>query len=102
MSKTPVLVVEDDPVVRREAVRRITASDAFEVESEAGTLAAAAERLSRTRAKLALFDLALPDGSASSLIAAARARGLQVLVLTVSEDTDVVYDAISRGAGGYL
>jgi len=97
-----VLTLEDDALVRGEIARAISTCAGFEVVGDAGTVAAAARLLEQFKPDLALFDLALPDGSALPLIARARAIGTDVIVLTVSEDADVVYRAIAGGATGYL
>ena len=97
-----VLTLEDDALVRSEIARAISTCPGFEVVGDAGTVAAAARLLEQFKPDLALFDLALPDGSALPLIARARAIGTDVIVLTVSEDADVVYRAIAGGATGYL
>jgi DNA-binding NarL/FixJ family response regulator len=97
-----VLVLEDDAVVRDEIAARINAEPGFRVKAAAGDLHAARAALRRAPPEIALFDLHVPDGNAVSLIPAARAAGAQVLVLTVSEARDDVYQALSMGAGGYL
>lgn len=99
---TSVLVLEDDAVVRDEIAARINAEPGFRVEAAAGDLRAARAALRGAPPEIALLDLHLPDGNAVSLIPDARAAGAQVLVLTVSEARDDVYQALSMGAGGYL
>jgi DNA-binding NarL/FixJ family response regulator len=98
----PVFVLEDDAVVRREIVARINAEPGFTVVADGGDLASARRALKRAAPRIALFDLRVPDGNAVSLIPAARAAGIEVLVLTVSDDRDDVYQALAAGAGGYL
>jgi DNA-binding NarL/FixJ family response regulator len=99
---TSVLVLEDDAVVRDEIAARINAEPGFRVAAALDDLDSARATLRRSPPAIALFDLHLPDGNAVSLIPAARAAGAQVLVLTVSEARDDVYQALSMGAGGYL
>lgn len=99
---TRVLVLEDDALVRGEIARAVESCAGFELAGEAGTVAGALDQLEKLAPRLALFDLALPDGSALPLIARARAASTEVIVLTVSEDADAVYHAIAGGAVGYL
>lgn len=97
-----VLVVEDDPFVRRGVVEQIASSGTFEVVAEAATVASAREAIEAGRATIAVFDLQLTDGHALPLIGLAVARGMAILVLTVWDDDDNVYRALAAGAGGYL
>ena len=98
----PVLVLEDDAVVRREITARIHAEPGFTVVAAVGDIASARRALLRSTPRIALLDLHVPDGNAVSLIPEVRARGAEVLVLTVSEQRDDVYQALAAGAGGYL
>ncbi len=99
-----VLVVEDDPFVRRGVVEQIASSGSgtFEVAAEAATVAGAREAIEAGRATIGIFDLQLTDGNALPLIGLAASRGMAVLVLTVWDDDDSVYRALASGAGGYL
>lgn len=98
----PVLVVEDDSLVRLAVVHQIREGSRFEVAAAVGDLAGARTAIEADIAKLGIFDLSLPDGHAGELIALAVERGMAVLVLTVWDDDDNVYSAIAAGAGGYL
>ncbi|MBX3262641.1 MAG: response regulator transcription factor [Labilithrix sp.] len=97
-----VVVLEDDPVVRRGVVRQIEASARFSVAAEAGDVAAARRAIETASAAVGVFDLELRDGSALPLIPVAVARGMSVLVLTIWDDDERVYQALAAGAGGYL
>ncbi|MBK6694550.1 MAG: response regulator transcription factor [Myxococcales bacterium] len=100
--RQPVLVVEDDPFVRRGLVRQISEAPAFEVAGEAGDVKGGRELIASGKAKLGIFDLGLPDGNGTELIALATASGMSVLVLTVWDDDESVFQALSAGASGYL
>ena len=64
--------------------------------------ARAARALLTGPVNLAIVDLNLTDGKAHGLIAELRERGVQVLVLTVHQDDDSIFEALRAGAGGYL
>lgn len=97
-----VLVVEDDPFVRRGVVRQIDATAGFHVVAEASDVAAARAAIESGRAQIGVFDLELADGTALPLIPLAVERGMAILVFTVWDDDDRVYQALESGAGGYL
>ncbi|MBX3204637.1 MAG: response regulator transcription factor [Labilithrix sp.] len=97
-----VVVLEDDPIVRRGVVEQIAASERFSVAAEAGDVVAARRAIETTSAVVGVFDLELRDGSALPLIPVALARGMSVLVLTIWDDDERVYQALASGAGGYL
>ncbi|MBX3197292.1 MAG: response regulator transcription factor [Labilithrix sp.] len=97
-----VVVLEDDPVVRRGVVRQIEASARFSVAAEAGDVTSARSAIETASAAVGVFDLELRDGSALPLIPVAVARGMSVLVLTIWDDDERVYQALAAGAGGYL
>jgi DNA-binding NarL/FixJ family response regulator len=101
VKRVPVLLIEDDAVVRREIARRVDASDDLEVIAQVGTLAQARKALG-SGAQLALVDLQLPDGDATALLPELLELGIASLVLTVSDRQQSVYRALSAGAGGYL
>lgn len=97
-----VLVVEDDPFVRKEIVDQIDASSSFRVSAQASSVVAARAAIEAGVAGIGVFDLRLTDGNATSLIPLAVSRKMAVLVLTVWDDDESVYHALVAGAGGYL
>lgn len=97
-----VLVIEDDPFMRRGVVAQIAADPSFRVVAEAADLATARAAIEESGATLGVFDLGLRDGSSLPLIARAVERGIAVLVLTIWDDDESVYRALAAGAGGYL
>jgi DNA-binding NarL/FixJ family response regulator len=97
-----VVVLEDDPVVRRGVVKQVEASGRFAVVGEAADTVTARRAIEQAKATLGVFDLELRDGSALPLIPVATARGISVLVLTIWDDDERVYRALEAGAGGYL
>jgi DNA-binding NarL/FixJ family response regulator len=71
---------------------------------EAGTAAAAIEVVSRMEPDIVLMDIRLPDQSGITACQQVRQRwpGVQVLMLTSFADEDLVLEAISAGAAGYV
>jgi DNA-binding NarL/FixJ family response regulator len=97
-----VLVLEDDPVIRRGVVRQIESDSAFTVVAQAGDVVSGKKAIETSGATLGVFDLQLTDGSSIPLIRLAVERQMAILVLTVFDDDDNVYQALSAGASGYL
>jgi DNA-binding NarL/FixJ family response regulator len=97
-----VLVLEDDPMIRRGVVRQVEADPRFAVVAQAGDVVAGKEAIATSGAAIGVFDLQLSDGSSIPLIRLAVDRQMAVLVLTVWDDDDNVYQALAAGASGYL
>lgn len=97
-----VVVIEDDPFVRKGVVAQIRRDPDFEVVAEAADVGAARAAIESGKATIGVFDLQLRDGTTFSLIPLAVERGMSVLVLTVWDDDDSVYQALAAGAGGYI
>jgi DNA-binding NarL/FixJ family response regulator len=97
-----VLVLEDDPLIRRGVVRQIEAVDGFTVVAQAGDVVAGQKAIETAGATIGVFDLQLSDGSSIPLIRLAVERQMAILVLTVWDDDESVYQALAAGASGYL
>jgi DNA-binding NarL/FixJ family response regulator len=96
-----VLVLEDDPLIRRGVVRQIEAAG-FTVVAQAGDVVAGRAAIETAGATIGVFDLQLSDGSSIPLIRLAVDRQMAILVLTVWDDDENVYQALAAGASGYL
>lgn len=96
-----VMVVDDNPVVRSGLIALLEASDRIEVIAEAGDGRRAIELSERIRPDLVLLDVRMPlvDGIEA---AGPISQHTPVLMLTYTEDADVVRTAIRNGAVGYL
>lgn len=97
-----VLVLEDDPMIRRGVVRQIEADSGFSVVAQAGDVVSGREAIETSGATIGVFDLQLSDGSSIPLIRLAVEKQMAILVLTVWDDDDNVYQALAAGASGYL
>lgn len=98
---TRVAVLEDQDIVRKHVVATLQASG-LEVVAQARNLAEAEEFL-RLDFDVALFDLALPDGTSFDLISRISAQtNAVVLVLSALDDAKSVMDALASGATGYV
>lgn len=97
-----VLVLEDDPMIRRGVIRQIETGGAFVVVAQASDTVAGRTAIETSGATIGVFDLQLTDGSSIPLIRLAVERQMAILVLTVWDDDDNVYQALAAGASGYL
>lgn len=99
-----ILVVEDDPTVRR-LVEFVLEQDGFEVFSFAGG-AAALEALDAVAPDLAIVDLMMPDIDGIEVTRQIRARSqfnkTPILVVTAKTHTVDKYEAFSAGADDYI
>jgi two-component system KDP operon response regulator KdpE len=98
---TRILVVEDEPSIRR-LLRLALVADGAEV-FEAGSVSLGLAEAAERRPELVILDLGLPDGDGTEFIRAFRAwSDAPILVLSArSQETDKV-GALEAGADDYL
>jgi DNA-binding NarL/FixJ family response regulator len=102
-SATLRVLIGDDHVPTRTGVRMALSRAGIDVCAEAGSAAASVEAAIRERPDVCLLDVHMPGGgtSAASTITS-RLPETVVLMLTVSHDDDDLFEALRRGAFGYL
>ena len=104
MSKTRILVVDDHAVVCRAISRLLSYEGDLEVVGEAGDAATALEMVGRLEPDVVLLDLLLPGAEGADLVERIHHRfpNAPMIVLTASEDSALLLDAVRAGARGYL
>jgi DNA-binding NarL/FixJ family response regulator len=104
MKALRLLLVDDHQVVRLGLRALLEGEPDFEVVGEAGTAAEAMQAAVRLRPDVVLMDIRLPDRSGIAACQQIRQRwpATQVLMLTSYTDEDLVLEAISAGAAGYV
>ncbi|EAU42063.1 Response regulator consisting of a CheY-like receiver domain and a winged-helix DNA-binding domain [Fulvimarina pelagi HTCC2506] len=95
-----ILIVDDEMPIRR-LIRVATERSGFSTE-EVGTAAAALQALHRSKPRLVLLDLGLPDRDGMELIGAFRTRGVPIIVLTAREGSNEKVAALDLGADDYV
>lgn len=96
-----VLLVDDNAVIRGGLVALLATVDDVKVVGQAGTGAEAIELTKLLEPDVVLLDVRMPvlDGVSA---AATIARSTRVLMLTYSDEPEIVTSAIRAGASGYL
>jgi len=97
-----VLVADDHPPTRA-GVRLALENGGFSVCAEVGDAAAAVEAAVRLRPDICLLDIHMPgSGIAAADEIGARVPDAAVVMLTVSQEDEDLFDALEAGAIGYL
>jgi DNA-binding NarL/FixJ family response regulator len=104
MRKSRILVVDDHPIVRQGLVKLIEQEPDLAICGEAEDARQALQRLSRSKADLAIVDLSLKGGSGLELVKSIRARfpRLRVLVLSMHEESLFAERVLKAGGSGYI
>jgi len=99
-----VLLVDDHPLMRQGLRAVLSAADDIVVAGEAGDGQSAVELAAELRPDVVIMDLQLPGrhGTDATQEIVSSQPGISVLALTMFEDDDMVFAAISAGASGYL
>ena len=104
MKPIRVVIVDDHVMLRDGIVSILSEQPDFEDVGEAGSVAVALEVAQTASPDLILMDYGLPDGTgleATREILAANPR-IDIVLLTVHEEDDLLFDALRSGAKGYL
>jgi DNA-binding NarL/FixJ family response regulator len=99
----PRVVIADDHPPIRAAVSRILSEEGFDVCGEAGDAASALSAVREARPDVCLLDVHMPGSGIAAASAVARELPeTAVVMLTISEEDEDLFDALSAGASGYL
>jgi DNA-binding NarL/FixJ family response regulator len=99
-----VSIVEDQEQLRNTLARVIGRADGFECVSSYGSAEAALEELPKKNPDVVLMDINLPgmNGVECARKLKQAAPQIQIVMLTVYEDTENIFNALAAGASGYL
>jgi len=99
-----VSIVEDNGRVRGSLARLIALTDGFECVSEHGSGEEAMAALPKTKPEVVLMDINLPGINGVECVRQLKPLlpDTQVMMLTVYENTDLIFQALTAGATGYL
>jgi two-component system, NarL family, nitrate/nitrite response regulator NarL len=99
-----VYVADDHPVYRAGVVRAIAQHPDLELVGEAGDGRQALAEIAALAPDVAVLDVRLPGLDGTQVLAALRRDGssTRVVLLSAYVDSAVVYDAVAKGANGYI
>lgn len=103
-SKINVWIVEDDTFLRESLTEIVDNSGDFKVTGSFKTGEDAIKRLGSEQPDFVLMDIELPgkNGVECTLILKQMNSVIQVVMVTVYEDSDLVFNSLKAGASGYI
>lgn len=99
-----VVIVDDHPLFRRGVVELLNESGCFEVLADFDNAQELIDNMAALQPSLALIDLHMPDISGLELLKTLKSidQNLPVVILTASDESEDLLEALSAGADGYL
>src|SRR5258708_6798239 len=99
-----VSIVEDSEQVRNTLERLLNRAEGFKCISQYANAEAALEHLPNDKPEVVLMDINLPGMNGVECVRKLKqaAPGIQVMMLTVYEDTATIFKALAAGASGYM
>ncbi len=104
MSAARVLLVDDQLLFRKGLRALLSSEEDFEVVAEAGDGQEAVDKVRVFNPDIVLMDIHMPgmDGIQATRLIKAEHPEVKVVILTVSDEEDDLFEAIKVGAEGYL
>jgi DNA-binding NarL/FixJ family response regulator len=99
-----VSIVEDDAQVRASLVKLIDSSPGFRCVSNHASAENALQKISKVKSQVVLMDINLPGINGVECVRRLKPQmpGTQVIMLTVYQNTEHIFNALAAGATGYL
>jgi DNA-binding NarL/FixJ family response regulator len=99
-----VSIVEDNNQLRKTLARVLNRSDGFECVSDYANAEGALDDLPKKNPNVVLMDINLPGMNGVECVRKLKqvAPQIQIMMLTVYEDTDNIFAALAAGASGYM
>jgi DNA-binding NarL/FixJ family response regulator len=103
-AKTRILLADDHALVRRGVRLILDGEPDLQVVAEAGDGAEAIELLRTVEADLAVLDVAMPrmTGLQAARELSRQHPGLRILILTMHDNEQYLFEALKAGAAGYV
>ncbi|MEQ8359485.1 MAG: response regulator transcription factor [Cytophagales bacterium] len=103
--KKRVLIVEDDPEIRSSFSMIVDSSQKFTVINSYSNCEDAIKHLNTDKPDIVLMDVELPggmNGIQGTKIIKDKSPNSDIIMVTVYEDSEMVYEALKSGASGYI
>src|SRR5260370_42344330 len=104
-NKKRVLIVEDDKEIRNSFVVIVNSSSQFNVVNGYSSCEEAIRHLNADKPDIVLMDIELPggmNGIKGAKIIKDKWPAADIIMVTVYEDSDLVFEALKSGASGYI
>jgi len=104
MPTTPVLIYEDNDQLRESLSNMLSLNDQYKVAGTCANVLTVEEQVKKINPELILMDIDMPGMTGIEAVKKIRKAGFEVpiLMLTVFDDNQHVFEAICSGASGYL
>jgi DNA-binding NarL/FixJ family response regulator len=102
--KKRVLLIEDDKEIRNSFTLIVNSSQKFMVVNGYGSCEEAIDNLNRDKPEIILMDIELPgmNGIQGTKLIKDKSAYIDIIMVTVYEDSDLVFEALKAGASGYI
>jgi DNA-binding NarL/FixJ family response regulator len=102
--KKRVVIIEDDQEIRESFSLIVNSSQRFAVVGAYGNCEDAIASLNRDKPEIVLMDIELPgmNGIKGTQIIRDKSNSTEIIMVTVYEDSDLVFEALKAGASGYI
>jgi DNA-binding NarL/FixJ family response regulator len=103
-TKKRILIVEDDQEIRSSFTTIVNSSPNFQVINAYGSCEDAIKHIGSDRPDYVLMDIELPgiNGIKGTKIIKDKYPHVEIVMVTVYEDSDLVFEALKAGASGYI
>ena len=103
-TKKRVVIIEDDQEIRESFSLIVNSSQRVAVVGAYGNCEDAIASLNRDKPEIVLMDIELPgmNGIKGTQIIRDKSNSTEVIMVTVYEDSDLVFEALKAGASGYI
>lgn len=104
-TKKRVLIVEDDKEIRNSFAVIVNSSPKFFVVSSYGSCEEAIKHIPADKPDIVLMDIELPggmNGIKGAKVIKDKWPSTDIIMVTVYEDSDMVFEALKSGASGYI
>jgi DNA-binding NarL/FixJ family response regulator len=102
--KKRVLIVEDDAEIRNSFSLIVNSSQKFMVVNAYGSCEEAIDNVNRDKPEIVLMDIELPgiNGIQGTKLIKDKNPHIDIVMVTVYEDSELVFEALKAGASGYI